>query len=859
MIECCNIKNIEKKANENIKNNPKEAYNLFSEALNRAQKIEKINLINLYTNRLNTIKSYFDSLKKIQLEMLKIEKEAQERKIKELNRKKEEEEKRRRIELERIKRQKEEEQKRKIEELKRKEKEELERKRKEQLEKEEQERKFKEEQLRKSQKELEDLLLNYLKEKKDLLINLYIRESRLCNNYEIKNKLISYIKNINFNDGIKIKTQIKDIKQNYYLTMKNNKVNHLNIILVGPSGVGKSTLINTILQFKDENQLKTQVGASCTMGKPRYYESPNFKYIRLADSRGIEKNQNYGINEVYKDISEFIKEQEKNEIPDKFVHCIWYCITDSRFEDIEIENIRKLSSIYGGNGNLPVIIVFTKAIYSEFYKGLEKKIQQNNLNINVVPIIAKPFFNKNEEEYFSIPTKGIKKLIELTVENCQKGLENSGVSSINEKIKFKLLKELDDIKRNIELLLTNFNEMKSIDYKKLYCLNSELQNEYDKILINSKTIDINLSNFFEYIIKIEGDKKIDSLINSQIEEIVQYVLEQQLIIYNKYNANFNIINKDTLKMTFYDCFKNEMITQKEFYNTCNYIQYYKNIGLPNIFSIIKNDYNNFFNSYEFLSIIPESNHENYKFLSENIKIESQNLVQKLKKEFEKQKIEWEKNNEISLEKETEIKQKEEKVDNRISQNMDKYKKEDDEIDALFGISPLNLNQFEEEKKQNILNINNKHENESNENNNKIKNDINLEIKSNKIKFYNKKDDNKNIKKAYSIDKLSLNSKKDIVKIKIINNINKENKEENLNENLNIKIKLRDNSCEKKIIKINNKNINNKDKKADNLNIRQDNFILKKINIKNINSDKKEKKFIFKKDIKFNSLFSYKKI
>ena len=370
---------------------------------------------------------------------------------------------------------------------------------------------------------------------------------------------------------------------------------------------------------------------------------------------------------------------------------------------------------------MPVIIVFTKAIYSEFFKGLEKKVQKNNLNIDVVPIISKPFFNKNDDdEFFSIPTKGLKKLISLTVENCKKGIENSGISSINEKIKLELFKNLDEIKRNIELLLNNFSGMKSINHMTLYNLNNELKNEYEKILINPNIIDINLSNFFEDIIITEGEEKIDSLINSQIDEIMQYSQEQQLIIYNKYNTNFNIIkDQNSFKLEAINFLKNKIKVQEEFYNICNYIEYYKETGLPTIFSNIKEIYNNFFNSYEFLSIIPESNFQNYKVLSENIKKESENLVEKLKKEFEMQKNEWEKNNEISLKKEEELKEKEKKSEKEKSQKIDKYKSEDDEIYALFGISPLNINQTKEEDKQiqPILNINNKNENISNENRN----------------------------------------------------------------------------------------------------------------------------------------------
>ena len=54
---------------------------------------------------------------------------------------------------------------------------------------------------------------------------------------------------------------------------KNKLVKHLNIILSGPTGAGKSTLINKILNLIGEKAIKTAIGVPCTMGEPKYYES----------------------------------------------------------------------------------------------------------------------------------------------------------------------------------------------------------------------------------------------------------------------------------------------------------------------------------------------------------------------------------------------------------------------------------------------------------------------------------------------------------------------------------------------------------------------------------------------------------
>ena len=86
------------------------------------------------------------------------------------------------------------------------------------------------------------------------------------------------------------------------------------------------------------------------------YESNKIPFLRLADSRGIE-NDKYSVEEVVKSIENFVNSQIQLKDQDKFIHCIWYCITGSRFEDIEAESLKRLAALYDNN-KLPIIVVY---------------------------------------------------------------------------------------------------------------------------------------------------------------------------------------------------------------------------------------------------------------------------------------------------------------------------------------------------------------------------------------------------------------------------------------------------------------------------------------------------------------------
>ena len=84
---------------------------------------------------------------------------------------------------------------------------------------------------------------------------------------------------------------------------------HFNIILIGKTGVGKSTLINSILKLDGSNKAKEGFGLSTTKDFQEYTSNKR-PGLRLIDSRGIEIGS-HNITEVIKSSTKHIEDIAK--------------------------------------------------------------------------------------------------------------------------------------------------------------------------------------------------------------------------------------------------------------------------------------------------------------------------------------------------------------------------------------------------------------------------------------------------------------------------------------------------------------------------------------------------------------------
>ena len=103
-------------------------------------------------------------------------------------------------------------------------------------------------------------------------------------------------------------TKIEQCIEKIQKTKNDYQIKYLTVMLVGKSGVGKSTLINSVLQLEKGSKAKTGTGKFVTI-KYTPYKNDSVPFLRLIDTRGIELNKNYGSEQVKEDAEEFIQRQ----------------------------------------------------------------------------------------------------------------------------------------------------------------------------------------------------------------------------------------------------------------------------------------------------------------------------------------------------------------------------------------------------------------------------------------------------------------------------------------------------------------------------------------------------------------------
>lgn len=200
---------------------------------------------------------------------------------------------------------------------------------------------------------------------------------------------------------------------------KIKNLNKLNIIVIGKSGVGKSTLINSLFRG---NFAETGLGRPVT-SEIRRLEKKDYP-LAIYDTPGFELSAGQQ-NKVKDEVIDIIRKGFASKDINDAIHCIWYCINvgaNRTFDESEVQWLKEFTA-ENKITQVPIIVVLTQAVPKKKAAEMKTLVEKENLDIvKVVPVLAQDM--EFDEDYIA-RAYGLDKLIDVMAEVLPAELQNT--------------------------------------------------------------------------------------------------------------------------------------------------------------------------------------------------------------------------------------------------------------------------------------------------------------------------------------------------------------------------------------------------------------------------------------------------
>jgi uncharacterized protein (DUF697 family)/predicted GTPase len=184
---------------------------------------------------------------------------------------------------------------------------------------------------------------------------------------------------------------------------------HVNVLIAGRTGVGKSTLINAVFQGNF---------ATTGQGRPVTQNTREIKKegipISIFDTRGLEMAD---FTKTLDALKSLVSERAHSNDSNQHIHVAWICIAEDfrRVEPAEEELVKMLV-----DRNIPVIAVITKARSDKGFRATVLQILP--FVSNAVRIRA---IEEELDEGIVLPPMGLRDLVDLTMQVVPEGLKRA--------------------------------------------------------------------------------------------------------------------------------------------------------------------------------------------------------------------------------------------------------------------------------------------------------------------------------------------------------------------------------------------------------------------------------------------------